>query len=1619
MENEVGMRLAEWSRQLLETSARNRLINLRSPSGRHTTLQLADPDAATIYARLLDEQPLKVRSRRDDISVSSDDDGELGELPEGDQQGRIRLGEGSQPEEHFVLGSNDIETSLRLSSAQRMITRLLKASRVSLQEQGVNTLYAAFGVLDWQEAGGASSRPFRGSPLILVPVTIEENKKNNTVLLMGTGEPAELNLTLSERLQTDFHIDPFADVPRNEQIDFREVVEKVRRSVAGKPTWSVSEECHVGVFQFHKLRMYRDLVDNIELASGHELVRVLLGLKGLEISDRGEPDAREIDAFTGPGVTFSILDADSSQMAAVCDVSAGENLIVQGPPGTGKSQTIANMIAECVARGKTVLFVSEKSAALEVVYRRLVGAGLGSLVLPLHSTKEPKDQVIAELYQISQEGWGIADSGGADMPISELPLIREELNAYPEVLHTSRDPFGKSVFWAYGELAKLTHVAVPATYCGPAWEGLEVNDLDRWKLRMESFLVHYELLKNSGANPWRSLAAGVEQTVDPRAVLRLVRSADELFRGIIEKSAQLSSLLGLPSPDTSAEVEHLVRVALAVPDRELRPSWFEEERRRSALDLIANIVSKLDELKRSLSSIQSSYRSEFLELDHESILLSYNQNAVVRLFSGSYRAHRGHLKALQKTSTALSALEERQILELTVEYKRDRHTLLAHSDQLVAEIGQGLEALRDLETESLQQSYAAIEQIGPLVELFPTARPPRAFIDRVTSAQKSPDVNSLAALLEAVLTQVGDLAKALDDRISADEDTPGCSWSDLTFSQAVARTETLLFNESQLASWLRFIGIREDIKHAGLTEIIDSLLVSDVAPEEWYVTVRKELLGRWVEDLILRDPVLRAFDGRTQETRIGQFRTLDRVLIQSTPVRMRERFQELGHREVVRHAAAGEPAVLRREANKKRRKLSLRSLFAQMPNLLLDLKPVMMMSPLSIAQYLPAGAIGFDVVIFDEASQVRPHDALGAIMRAAQVVVAGDKHQLPPTSFFDRVAEDIDDSDAEDFSATDMESILDALDARGMKSRSLQWHYRSRHEDLIAFSNHHIYQNRLVTFPTPDAASNAGLGVKMEYVPNGAYVATSRGRSYVGGRSTTRANEIEARRVVDLVAMHARAFSAQSLIVVALGESQADAIERELQQRLREDEALSEWIAVSELSPEPFAIKALEKVQGDERDVVIISIGYGRDESGRINYRFGPMNQAVGRRRLNVLVTRARLKTIVVSSVRASDLDDSRLGGPESGMRLLKQYLEYAEEGRSGTTRGTVEGDGGFFDSAFEEEVCDGLISRGYEVRSQIGASGYRIDLGVVDPDNSERYIVGIECDGAAYHSSRSARDRDRLRQEVLEGYGWRLLRVWSTDWFHDASAVLDKLVERIEDIRMDDVRRGRADDVDGEDVAWSTLKQSPPELDVDLSSMLLEQESLSPSPRHTAVAAEELTAERYVIATVDKVGGDILNASYSLIRQVALACLDVEAPIHRTLLNQRVSSVWGNKRTGHRIQNRISGVLETMRSNGEIEIDGEDVSLPGRDLVRPRGEDASGKTRSIELVPSRELQLAITLVLDDARSLSDDELVVAVSRLLGYRRSGEGIRARILAELGTLVQRGSVEFWDERYRVK
>ena len=826
-----------------------------------------------------------------------------------------------------------------------------------------------------------------------------------------------------------------------------------------------------------------------------------------------------------------------------------------------------------------------------------------------------------------------------------------------------------------------------------------------------------------------------------------------------------------------------------------------------------------------------------------------------------------------------------------------------------------------------------------------------------------------------------------------------------------------LAESQRLRDWCYYSWTCGEVEEAGLTPLVRAHQEEELPTSALQDAFERAYGEWWVEKVGLADPVLRSFHSAEQERCIHTFRQRDGAFSDLVQQTVRARLATRLPDPRGNTTASSEMGILRRELQKKTRHMPVRKLFAHIPSLLRRLKPCLLMSPLSVAQYLGTDYSTFDLVVFDEASQIPTHDAIGCLGRGKAAVVVGDTKQLPPTTFFSRLGDDDETLDEGD--VAELESILDECVAAGLPRRRLGWHYRSKHESLIAFSNYHYYDNELHTFPSAESVRER-LGVSLKPVPHGHY---DKGKS--------RTNKAEAREVVAEVVKRLKdpRLRQRSIGVVTFSMAQQRLIEELLDEERRAQPQIEPYF--SDAVREPLFVKNLENVQGDERDVMLFSVCYGPDRTGSVSMNFGPLNRSGGERRLNVAVTRARYQLIVFSTLTPDQIDLSRTRS--QGARHLKTFLDYAKRGPAAIAEATTVGASGEYDSPFERLVCEGLQARGWEVHSQVGCSGYRIDLGVVDPKRPGRYLLGVECDGASYHSSRCARDRDRIRELVLNGLGWKLHRIWSTDFWHDPQRELDKVDAALKKAQMHH-------EDSAPDGAWSDLEPGSDSLSQDTPSAGATastpanhegpgREPLFASGPGAQVAKpaspfppEEPPGEPYPeIAAPAMLGTKesfYETSTGSLIRDRIATVVAREAPIHKQLLARRVLACFDLKRVTKKSQNRIM----QLAHHAGVTVRGDYLWRQDQDpeqyeTFRRQGAEPEQQRKAQEIPPEEAAAAALHMLRQNI-ALPMDELTAGAARLLGFNRAGQQVQACVEQGVQILARRGKCKQDGERVEV-
>ena len=1372
-------------KELLDLSLRNPLLNYRSSRARG--VEVVGEDAAQAFKSLVSD------GRTMSFVHSGLDDAES------------PVSQAWQ-ELNWSIAANQSDRRLQTAESpaalQRRLLTTYRLANSAIEETGVNTLFLALGMLRWYESD--SSQEERWAPLLLVPVKLERTGVRESFNVRYTGDDLGVNLSFLEKAREEFRLtlpgSDFLEPDDGQDIDVVRYIARVEAVIReGAPArWMVeANRIVLGFFSFNKLLMFLDLANPAVAKNG--IISALFG-DGFAEPAPPIPDYAQLDGHLRPQSTFHVLDADSSQSLAIHDATLGQPLVIQGPPGTGKSQTITNIIAESVAQGKRVLFVSEKMAALEVVKRRLDAIGLGSPCLELHSHKTNKRETLDELNRtLNLHSQPFLDNG-EDL-LDQLGRTRQQLNDYAEAVNTPVGKSGITPHHAFGKLLQLGQDANPIPW--KELSGIQTWSGSDYARRREAVQDLQSRIPRAG--PPRNhpfWGSRLQRILLPgeREELRLrLAAAGQGLQTLEQAATALTGKLNLSNPESPVYAQTLLQTA----------DLAREAPNLSGLDLVsplwgshaAEIGAMLEQGIR-WRQIHPEYGSIFLPGAWSAdlggirqVLNATGRSFFGRVFSSEYKQARSRLAGVLVGDVPKDVNSQIGLIDAISAARRLRTDLGSKHADAARVLGSRWNRHNtdwDLVVPAVQwwqglHTGVAAGRVSPETISILRDAPVRPGDQAWQTGALRAGADHLRQALNGYQTAVRNLESALD----MDNPLRFGNRTGLPALDFAVQHRTLSGWEGKLPDLDELISF-----NSGATAARNQGLHAVIAVAEQDPRAAASLLDwfdrAWYESVVDsaydQRPALRDFHGDAHRAIVDRFRTLDEQYLNHNRLRVAQIHRQISacHQELpdrlVRVAQSGmaddgdqgdvrrrqlQLRVLQREIEKKARHKPIRKLIHEAGSIIQELKPVFMMSPLSIANYLAPDSVEFDLVVFDEASQVRPVDALGALFRAKNAVVVGDRQQLPPSRFFDRMVESGDDDSEEEESVTaDIESILGLFASKGAPSRQLHWHYRSRHESLIAVSNREFYDNNLVVFPSPDAGREEN-GLRFHHLPDSVY-----------GRGGSRTNPEEARAVVDAVMQHAIQNPELSLGVAAFSQLQARAIDDHLEIRRRQDDSAEEFF--SSHPEEPFFVKNLENVQGDERDVIFISVGYGRDATGQVSHNFGPLNNQGGGRRLNVLITRAKRQCHVFTSLRADDIDLARTAS--EGVRVLKTFLAYAQ---TGFMPDDVPYESGFtVDSPFQEEVARRLQERGYQVHQEVASYNKFVDIGVVDPERPGRYIIGIECDGASYHSSRSARDRDRLRQMVLEDKGWKLYRIWSTDWFRSPDRELERAVRAIEEAR-------------------------------------------------------------------------------------------------------------------------------------------------------------------------------------------------------------------------------------------
>ncbi len=1359
----INSKILKWKEKLIDLSKHNRLLNFKG--AKNASVKIIDEIPAEIFNILvIKSKQMKFLH----INVNDDNTPEEQKLSKEElNQGiEFKSSEFKKYEKKLLAKKhtdNYLQTNLSENDLLRTLRKINTTAKTNMDDLGYNTLFLTLGSVIWYESDNSDLK--YESPLILLPIRLVRVNMNDSFKIEYNDDDIIMNPALVLHLKKHFHID-LQDLTTQEIDDANilRIFETVQERISIKKRWKLLNSLYIGLFSFAKFVMYKDLEEHSGYIKKSSLVKSICGYgKEQEKEIEEACPIKELDYTFLPKDNFSILDADSSQQQAIAFVKKNNNLVIQGPPGTGKSQTIANIIAELLSQGKRVLFVSQKIAALNVVRSRLEKNGLAPYCLEMHSNKTNKREILRNLADSLSEP-AVSKHTGTSLNI--LQEKRIELNEYAKAVHECIGSLQKSVFEAIGIVCNNSDI-IDLEYIFDNFDKWDESALNYKKSIFTNLKNIIKILGNPKQYSWygshlKNLDSDYQNKIAIKSKLKTIAN---LLNELKISSEKLCKIIYIKEPAVFKDIENIINVAeiiLDIPQGFFKKAVLDDENLIKNINKICECIKQFNLYNNKL---KDNYSLGMLneDLDFQIELFDNFSKKIISRISFEYLKRKKYIKKFFINGYKASAMQIYYDLKDLKELKFWLNEINNSNDKAESIFNELWNKEQSIET-SISQSSKSIIKLKELLNQ-------NVFIEDVVKNFKEQGLNYVLIkdLLEKTKYSLGNIKTVFDELtdiikfnvIEAFEN----DFKNINIETFFNKINSMYDNIDDLTIWNRYLDTLDNIEKENLQGFYKKFINSNLDFMSIDRAFEVQFYRVWLNCFAyVKSNILREFNTAQHNNLIKQFKDLDIALINSAKLRL----CEILHTNMVngKKNFVKELANLKHESKLQRFRKSLRQIINTIPNLLLSAKPCLMMSPLTVSQLLDPSLFVFDYIIFDEASQLTTEDCIGSMIRGKRLIVAGDEQQLPPTSFFKSASE----TPEEDFSENekeDLESILVECSISNFPKCMLKWHYRSKDEHLIAFSNKHLYRD-LYTFPSSVETSDI-TGIKWHYYENTEHDAK-------------KALQTEARMVAEAAIEHAKRFPARTLAVATLNKKQQELIEDEINELLKTEKDCMEFF--DDKKSEPFFVKNLESIQGDERDVIFISIGIFKNQNGVLDTRsFGPITKSGGEKRLNVLITRARYKLEIFSAIRYGDFKDEKL--KTEGVKLLKKYLEYAERGEVALFADTKTELDDKFDSPFEEAVCKKLRNSGLSVKTQVGCSGYRIDMAVRDENNPGEFLLGIECDGASYHSSATARDRDRLREEVLKNLGWKIYRIWSTDWFKNPQREFDKLLKYIEDLKI------------------------------------------------------------------------------------------------------------------------------------------------------------------------------------------------------------------------------------------
>jgi len=1551
-----------WERKLLDLSLRNNLLNIRLTKN---TLQLISVNINLLEDALADGHEFQVLEKPLDWDNELMDAGIYQSLNQTDPITDLVKQELSLKRLRSYLSEYELKQSL---------TNVYRSSRISMEENGANTLYLALGLLKWYETPN-SERP-RFAPLLLLPVEIIRKSAQKGYVIRSREEEVMMNITLLEMLKQDFgiNIGGLETLPKDQSgVDVKLIFNIIRKNIMNQTRWNVEEQAILGIFSFNKFIMWNDIHNNADKLCKNRIVKSLIS--GMIEWNIDQDDEFNLDADIKPSDIILPISADSFQIEAICNAAKGKSFILHGPPGTGKSQTITNIIADALYNGKKVLFVAEKMAALSVVQKRLSDIGIAPFCLELHSNKSKKSSVLEQL-KATTEVVKTNPPESYTIESERLFKLRCELSKYVEILH-HKHPSGYSLYEALYSYNNKNNIGDDFEFPSSIAQDFTKNEITNWRDIVEQMQIVATICQIISTHPLKDI------NLSNYSLSLKTEIKDELSVQILSLN-KLSSITSnfltifedINCSLSTEQLQTLDKIAVLLLNNPLFiSSLLKPENLNDTITQIKQVIPHGLERNKVRENILKLYSKNILSVDADRLLVEWNITET-KWFLPKLLSQNKIVKSIRIFS--LNGTIDKHLIKGTltdlIRYQAEQQ-IINNKSSYYSELLGTFWANGECEWDYIEECCKSSLAINDLLLYFTGSIEKSLKMRQAFSEKLSQGTDSFLTIYSPLISEFSNLLKEtinrqnkLISKLNISSQLISENWNDESFK----KINIYLDNIELLKDWCSWNDVKKRAIEEGLGSFVDYISFNKVNPLHIIGTFDKAVFKGIINTVIDTEPTLANFNGKLFEDKIRKFRELT---AQFEKLTREELFAKLASNipSFTKEASqSSEVGILQRNIRNNGRGTSIRKLFESIPTLLSRITPCMLMSPMSVAQYIDPENVKFDLVIFDEASQMPTCEAVGAIARGHNVIVVGDPKQMPPTNFFSSNSIDEDNLDKED-----LESILDDCLALSIPSKYLLWHYRSKHESLIAFSNSQYYDNKLFTFPSPDDIKSK---VTYKYIDG----------YYDKGKS--RQNRAEAEAVIKeiLTRLSNKELSKRSIGVVTFSSVQQTLVEDLLNEAFTQNPQI-EAIALD--SAEPLFIKNLENVQGDERDVILFSVGYGPDKDDKVSLNFGPLNREGGWRRLNVAVSRARYEMKVFSTLKADKIDLSRTSS--EGVAGLKAFLEYAEKGKNAM----VVNSGRYksMEKSLVDIIADKIREQGYDVHTNIGCSGYRVDIGIVNPRNNSEYILGLICDGNNYKAAKTVRDREIIQQDVLKMLGWNIHRVWTMDWVENAEKILSEIISAIQQKpaeKEEDIAEKVPDTVLGNEFL-SNIDQ----LSIE------ETESIADNPR-VEESSYKIPYNQHPLESFNIPPEEFLKPNrLSYISFQILRIIENEAPISRDQLCRRVLSLWGMSRIGSRIEDYFNEIFSLLNLK---------FTGTGKDLFFWREDQEPMKYMNYRIFASNasdiapeEVSVTVKEVLENQISLSREDLIKETARLLGFNRLGTIVEPSMQKGIDMAIKRG------------